>query len=119
MRRRTVRSGLRVLLVALGLIILASFFHDQVAGLLSLSLSAEQRFYSLGIFWAAALGGYGVMLAAFGLILPATPRDSGVRVLPLFLMLAFGTLFFFYLFIASFTSPMEQRRVPPGTTITI
>lgn len=119
MRRRTVRSGLRVLLAALILIILASFFHDPVARLFSLSLSAEQRFYSLGIFWAAALGGYGVMLAAFGLILPATPRDNGVKVLRLFLALAFSMLFFFYLFIASFTSPVEQRRLKPGETITI
>ena len=119
MRKRTIRSGMRILLAALLLIIVASFFHAGIADLLSLSMPAEQRFYRFGIFWGGAMGAYGVMLSTFGLILSATPRDDGVRILPLFLMILFGTIFFFYLFVVTLTAPFEERRLRPGSTITI
>ena len=72
MRKRTIRSGMRLVLAALVVIIVTSFYHDRVGEILSLSLDAEMRFYQLGIFCAAAMGGYGVVLAAFGLVLPGT-----------------------------------------------
>ena len=121
MRKRTIRSGMRLVLAALVLIIIASFYHDRVAETLSLSIDAEMRIYRLGIFWAAAMGGYGVVLAAFGLVLPGNQRDSGVRVIPAFLMIVAAVSLFFYLLAASFdtttTSPGERLR--PGETITI
>lgn len=119
MRKRTIRNGMRMLLAALLLIILASFFHAGIADLLSLSMHTEQRFYSLGIFWAAAIGAYGVVLSTLGLILPATPRDAGVRLLPLVLLILFSTIFFFYLFVATLTTPVGEKRLRPGSTITI
>jgi hypothetical protein len=121
MRKRTIRNGMRLVLAALVLIIIASFFHDSVGETLSLSLEAEMRFYRLGIFWAAAMGGYGVVLAAFGLALPGTRRDSGVRVMPAFLMIVAVVSLFFYLLAASFNAPAEpqRERLRPGETITI
>lgn len=119
MRRRTIRNGMRLVLAALLLIILASFYHGIVADLLNFSQNSEQRFYSLGIFWAAAMGGYGVVLTVFGFVLPATSRDVGVRIMPLFLMVFGLVALFFYLFVASFTAPAEQRLLQPGTSITI
>lgn len=119
MRKRTIRSGMRLILAALLLIILTSFFHERVADLLALSMGAEQRFYNLGIFWAAAIGGYGVVLAVFGFVLPARQRDAGVRLLPLFVVIGGVVLLFFYLFVTSFTAPNQEERLRPGETITI
>ncbi|MBL0226321.1 MAG: hypothetical protein IPQ16_12385 [Geobacteraceae bacterium] len=121
MRKRTLRNGMRLVLAALLVIIVASFYHAGVGDLLNFSLDAEMRFYRLGIFWAAAMGGYGVVLAAFGLVLPETPRDSGIRVLPVFLMIVALVSLFFYLLAASFDEPGTPRRerLRPGETITI
>jgi hypothetical protein len=121
MRKRAIRSGMRLVLAALVVIILTSFYSDRVGEVLSLSYDAELRLYQLGIFCAAAMGGYGVVLTAFGLILPATQRDSGVRVMPAFLMIVAVVFLFFYLLAASFYSPAnpERQHPRPGETITI
>lgn len=119
MRKRTVRNGMRLLFAALLLIILASFYHGGVAGLFSLSPGTEQRFYVWVMFAAAGIGGYGVMLAVFGLLMQSDRRDAGVRVAPLLLLVAFMIGLFFYLFVSSFNRPFEDERLPPGTSITI
>jgi len=119
MRKRTVRSGLRLILAALLLIVLASFYHVGIADLFSLSDPAEMRLYRLGIFWAAAFGGYGVVLSAFGLVLPGDSRDAQVRVLPVFFMILATVSLFFYLLASSFNEPPRPERLHPGDTITI
>lgn len=120
MRKRTIRSGIRLLLAALLLIILATFYHGGVARLLFLTPDSEQRLFGLGMFAAAALGGYGVVMAVFGLVLPADQRDARVRILPLFIMLFCAVAIIFYLFISSFSTPAnEQQPLRPGSTITI
>ena len=121
MRKRTIRSGMRLVLAALVLILVASFYHDSVGDIMSLSFDAEMRFYRLGIFWAAAMGGYGVVLAAFGLVLPGNQRDSGVRVMPAFILIVAAVSLFFYLLAASFNAPPDpsRERLRPGETITI
>lgn len=120
MRKRTVRNGMRLLLGALLLIILASFYHAGLANLLSLSPGMEQRFYRLGMFGAAAMGIYGVMLFVSGLLLPADlGGESRVRVAPLFFMLLCALALFFYLFVTSFTAPDKDAPLRPGETITI
>lgn len=121
MRKRTIRNGMRLVLAALVVITISSFYHGSVADILSLSLDSEMRFYRLGIFWAAAIGGYGVVLAAFGLVLPGTQRDTGVQVMPAFLMIVAVVSLFFYLLVSSFDPPRVPRheRLRPGETITI
>jgi hypothetical protein len=121
MRKRTIRNGMRLVLAALVLIVITSFYYDGVAELLTLSFEAELRFYRLVIFCAAVMGGYGVVLTVFGLVLPGNQRDSGVRVLPAFLMIVATVSFFFYLLAASFDSHDNppRDRLRPGETITI
>jgi hypothetical protein len=120
MRKRTIRSGLRLLLGALVLIILASFYHTDLADLLSLSPGMEQRFYRLGMFGAAAMGIYGVTLFVSGLLLsPDRREENRVRIAPLFFMLLCALALFFYLFVASFTAPYRNTPLRPGETITI
>ena len=121
MRKRTVRNGMRLVMAALIMIILASFYHVQLSDLFSLSSSEESRIYRLGMFWAAAIGGYGVVMAAFGFVLSPLKNDIQIRLLPLFLSIFAMILLFFYLLSTAIDAPDrdEQRRVRPGETITI
>jgi len=120
-RKGTVRNGLRLVLVALVLIILTSFYHDQLSELFSLSQSAESRVYRFGIFCAAAIGSYGVVTAAFGCVLSPLKNDVHVRLVPVLLGISALIYFFFYLLTATFDAPArdEQRRLRPGETINI
>lgn len=121
MRVRTVRNGMRLVVASLILIILASFFHGQLSDLFSLSPTAGSRVFRTGMFWAAAIGGYGVVTAAFGFALSPLKHDATIRLLPEVLAVTALILFFFYLLSSSFETPSgdEQRRVRPGETITI
>lgn len=121
MRKRTVRNGMRLVIAALILIILASFYHVQLSDLFSLSSSAESRIYRLGMFWAAAIGGYGVVVTAFGFALSPLKNDAKVCLLPVFIGISAMIFLFFYLLSSSIEAPArdEERRVRPGETITI
>ena len=121
MRKRTIRNGMRLIMAALVLIVLASFYHVQLSELFSLSSTAESRIYRLGIFWAAAIGGYGVVLTVFGLVLSPVRDDAGIRLLPVVIGISFIMFLFFYLLSSSLDAPgrEEQRRLRPGETITI
>jgi hypothetical protein len=121
MRKRTIRNGMRLVLAALMIIIIASFYHGLVSDVLSFSYEAEMRFYRFGIFWAAVLGGYGVVQAVLGLVLPVRKSDPDVRVAPSLLLIIGLVSLFFYLLAASFDAPTEptRDRLRPGETITI
>lgn len=119
MRKRTIRKGMLFILAALLLIILASFYHSLVADILSLSGSAEERLYGLGIYLAIAAGGYGVLLTVLGFVLSGDARDVGVRLLPLYLFIAIAITVFFWLLVTSFDKPSNQRKLRPNETITI
>jgi hypothetical protein len=112
---------MRLVLAALITIIVASFYHGGVSEVLSLSYAAEMRLYRAGIFCAAAMGGYGVVLSAFGLVLPGRLSDAGIRIMPSFLLIIGVVSLFFYLLASSFTAPSEptRDRLRPGETITI
>jgi len=120
-RKRTVRNGMRLVIAALLLIIMASFYHGQLSDMFSLSSAAESRIYRLGMFWAAAIGGYGVVVTALGFVLSPLKNDVKVRLLPVFLTISAMIFLFFYLLSTSINAPPgeEQRRLRPGETITI
>ncbi len=119
MRKRLVRNGLRFLLASLVLIILVSFFHGELASVMSLSVTAGQGLYGKGIFWAAAIGGYGVIVTVLGFILSSDRRDAGIKIMPVFLLLICFVVLFFYLLVSSFNSPSIAPKQSPGTSITI
>jgi len=119
MRKHTVRRGLRLVLVSLILIIAASYYHAGIADLFAFSVSAEERFYSLGIFMAAAAGGYGAVLTVFGLVLPGRINDAGVRLLPVFMLILTMFMIFIWLMISSLSDTPKQRHLRPNETITI
>lgn len=121
MRKRTVRNGLRLVMASLILIIVASFYHVQLSDLFSLSSVAESRIYRLGMFWAAAIGGYGAVVTVFGFVLSPRKNDLQIRIMPIFIGVSVMMLFYFYLLSSAIDAPSgeEQRRLRPGETITI
>ena len=121
MRKRTVRNGMRLVLAALIMIIVASFFHTGITDFFSLSTAAESSVYRNGMFWAAAIGGYGAVVTVLGFILSPRKNDVDVRLLPLFMGIATLVFLFFYLLSDVMDSPAreEQRPLRPGETITI
>ena len=121
MRKRTVRSGLRLVAAALALIILASFYHGPIADLFSLSPPAEERSYQTALYWSSLLGGFGVLRIVFGLIRPARKSDGDIRLLPSFLAILAALLLFCYLVSASLepSDHPRHKRLRPGETITI
>ena len=108
-------------MAALILIVLASFYHIQLSDLFSLSPGSESRIYRLGMFWAAAIGGYGVVVTVFGFVLSPLKKDAQVRLLPIFLSISAMIFLFFYLLTASIDAPdrEQQPRLRPGETISI
>jgi NO-binding membrane sensor protein with MHYT domain len=112
---------MRLVMAALILIVLSSFYNVQLSEWFSLSLAAENKIYRLGIFMAAAIGGYGVIVTAFGLVMSPLKNDVPMRLLPIMFGIAVLVFLFFYLLSASIDAPArdEQRRLRPGETITI
>ncbi|MDA8429283.1 MAG: hypothetical protein M0T70_08515 [Geobacteraceae bacterium] len=112
---------MRMVLSALIIIVISSFYHGVVGAFLSLSYDAEMRLYQFAIFLAACMGSYGVVLSAFGLILPAMQNDLRIRVMPLLILIVALVALFFYLLAATFDVPTEpiRDRLRPGETITI
>ena len=119
MRKRTIRKGLRLVLVALLLIILVSYYNAGIAGFFAFSVSVEERIYGLGIYLAAATGIYGVVLTVFGFVLSANANDANVRLLPVFLLIATAFILFFFLLISSVNDTSNPIHLRPGDTITI
>ena len=119
MRKRMIRKGLRLVLAALLLIVLVSFYHSAIADLFSFSVNSEERLYGFGIYLAAAAGCYGVVLAVLGFLMLGDTRDAGVRLLPYFLLIAMAVLLFFWLLVSSFNKASNPGGLRPGETITI
>lgn len=121
MRKVTVRNGLRLVLISLGIILCVSFFHAAIASFLSFSFEAESQLYRLAIFWGTAIGGYGVVLSVFGCILAGRKQDAEIKLFPWFMMIAAMIALFFYLLSSSFDANPDpaQERLRPGETITI
>ncbi len=112
---------MRLIMAALILIVLVSYCHVQLSDLFALTPAGESRLYRLGMFWAAAIGGYGVVVTVFGFVLAPLKTDTRIRLLPITLGIAAMIFLFFYLLSSSIETPAhdEQKRMRPGDTITI
>ena len=119
MRKRTIRSGMRMISAALLLIMYASFYHNAVADLLSLSSGSVQFIYSQSFFWATAIGCYGVLVTVIGCVRTSDNRDAGVRILPVVMLIVGLIVVFFYLSAMYLDTPIERQRLRNGESITI
>ena len=119
MKKRTVRAGLRCILAAMVLVLVSTHFHEIIAQLFLLDGFAEMRLVQLGLFWAAMVGGYGVVVMVLGLILRPEHREDGIALKPLVLFIGAALLVFIWLSFRSLSGPEPVRRLRPGETITI
>jgi hypothetical protein len=117
MRRSIVKSGLKLIIAAVALVILAAFFHDHVAALFFLSPGGETQFIFLGLFWGGVLGCSGIVVTIVGL-LRGPAGERAVNLLKPLVILAAFILLFVYLLLTSFNQP-ERPQLRPGETITI
>lgn len=118
-RKRSVRNGLQMVLAALVLIIVASFFNNPVAELFSLGMQGGSRIYNLGIFWAGAIGGYGVVLVGLGLVQREHHQDAAIRLLPVVVLIAVAVMLFMYLMTHAFFSSSPVVPTHPQERLTI
>ena len=117
MRRKTVRSGLRYILTGIVFIMLATFFHEEIARLLFLGLGGRSEVTFLGFFFGGVFGGFGVLIAALG-FMQNGGDETGVRLGPTILLILGAIILFFYLAFSSFTHPAPSEPAP-GESINI
>jgi hypothetical protein len=118
MRRSIVHKGIRLLIAAILLVIVASFYHETVADLLMLSPGGAVQFVYLALFWSGILGGLGIILVIAGLI-GTGAGEKPVRLGPVTIVLLVVIGIFFVLFYRSLFNPDTPPRLRPGETVVI
>src|SRR6185369_322369 len=104
MRKRTVRTGLKFMLAGMACVIAATFFPDELAGLLFLGIGGATQVTFLGFFLGGVCGGCGVLVSAVGL-LQGGGDERGVRLVPTILVLLSLVVLFFVLAYNALTVP--------------
>jgi hypothetical protein len=117
MRKGTAKTGLNLILAGVAPLILATFYHEQIARLLFLPPAGETALIYLGFFWGGVCGCLGILVTVTGLVRSAG-RGPDVRLAPTVILLAAAIILYFYLLYESFTRPAPPK-LHPGETITI
>lgn len=118
MRKRTVRTGLRFLIAAVSLLLLGTFYSQQINAIFSLPTEGALEFVKLALFWGGILGAAGVVIFTAGLL----QRSSAVEkfsLVPTFFLFIFLLAVFFTLFYRSLILPPTQEPLRPGETLII
>ena len=117
MNKRTVRSGLNLIIAGIVAIILSTFFNDDVTRLLSLTIPAQKSFIAVGLFSGGLCSGLGIMIALAG-ALRSRADSARIRLTRTLLVLVAVILLFFALFYRSLTS-LQEPPLRPDETIVI
>jgi len=117
MRKKTVRDGLRLLVAAITLLIMGTFYSREIGEIFFLSVAGAMEFVHLAFFWGGILGGVAIVMICVGFVQSSCPADR-VRLLPAFLLLLAALVLFFLLFFRSLSSPPVQP-LRPGETLII
>ena len=117
MHKKTVRSGLRLIAAGMVFVMVATFFHDELSRLLFLDMAGEARLTFIGFFLGGACGGFGVLIAAVGL-LQTGYNEARLRLAPTIFFLFSLVVLFCVLAYQSITVPMPPR-LPPGESVNI
>ena len=118
MRKKTVRLGIHLVIAAISLVTLGTFFHDPVAEAFSFSTSTETRFVYLVLGWGGAIGCCGIVVAAIGLFRGEQASGSSIHLTRSFWVLAAAIILFFALLFFSFRG-YEQPGARPGKIVVI
>lgn len=118
MRKRTVRSGLRLLILAVTLLLLGTFYGQQINTLFAVAGDGAAEFVKLAFFWGAVLGAAAILMIAFGLLQRSIIGEK-VRILPALFFLLFLLAAFFTLFYRTVSAPPQPQPLRPGETLLI
>jgi hypothetical protein len=118
MRKRTVGTGLRLLVAAMVLLLIGTFFSQTISDIFFLSASGSLEFISLALFWGGILGGAAIITISVGLARSSIYNDR-TRLLPLVLLLFALIILFMILFYRTLISPPATIPLRPGETIVI
>jgi hypothetical protein len=118
MRKSTVRTGIRFLITAVGLLLVGTFYNEEIGRLFSLTSWGVMEFVRLTLFWGGTLGGMGVVTVCIGLIRPSLVNDQ-IRLSRSVLFLFMSIALFFYLLYHSVTTDRVPRPLSPGETVII
>lgn len=108
---------MRLVLAGIVLVIVATFFHEQIAYIFSLSTAMEDKLIFLGLFLGGMAGCLGIVIAAIGFMLN-TSLERDTSLVPTIVILLTALILFFLLMYSSFNGEKPQR-LHPGETITI
>ncbi|QWV92224.1 hypothetical protein KP004_13475 [Geomonas oryzisoli] len=117
MRKTTVRRGIRAICAGIIALIVATFFHSELSTLLMLGIEGEARLTFLGFFLSGMLGGFGVLMAALGLLQSGVGQPR-VRLFPS-LVLLFSLVVLFFVFTYTWITTPPPPALPPGESINI
>ena len=118
MRKRTVRTGLRFMIAAVSLLLLGTFYSQQINAFLSLPADGAFEFVKLAFFWSGIFGAAGVLVLIFGLMQRASAIDR-FSLVPSFFLVIFLLTVFFTLFYRSLSAPPARQPLQPGETLLI
>jgi len=118
MRKRTVRKGLRLLAAAVMLLLLGTFYSQQMNTIFALPADGAMEFVRLALFWGGVLGGGAIVIISAGLV-QRSRGDENIRLFPSVIMVLIMTALFFILFYRSLTSPPQEQPLRPGETLII
>ena len=118
MRKKTIRAGLRLLTLSVMLLLLGTFYGQQINNFLAVTGDGTAEFVQLAFFWGGVLGAVAILMISFGLLQRSVNTEK-IRLLPSLFFLALTLTIFFTLFYRSVSAPPPQKPLPPGETLII
>jgi glucan phosphoethanolaminetransferase (alkaline phosphatase superfamily) len=106
------------MIAAVFLLLLGTFYSQQINALLSLPADGAYEFVKLTFFWSGIFGASGVIVLIFGLMQRASAGDK-FSLAPVFFLLVFLLTVFFALFYRSLSSPPATLPLKSGETLII
>ena len=118
MRKKTVGTGLRLLAAAIVLLLVGTFFSQNISEMFILSAAGSLEFIHLALFWGGVLGGTAIITISVGLV-RSSIYDDRTRLMPTTLLLVALIILFMILFYHTLVSPPATNPLRPGETIVI
>lgn len=106
------------MIAAGALLLLGTFYSQQINALFALPLDGALEFVKLAFFWSAILGAAGVFIAVLGLMQRPSAADS-FSLVPAFFLVIFMLAVFCALFYRALSAPPAEQPIRPGETLLI
>lgn len=106
------------MIAAVSLLLLGTFYSQQVNAILALPTDGALEFVKLALFWGGILGAAGVVIFIIGLIRRSVSMEK-IRLTPTLFLLVLLLALFFTLFYRTLTAPPTQKPLRPGETLII